>query len=183
LWQQLLFLELRCAEATGPEPKVASGFDHEMPQNVDDSLLILHNQQLNHDQSGWSESTPSLVRYECYQIHRNVFKLRDQLTRDSITLTSALETLDDLQNRFHGRYDKCLSGSSAIKRYTRSVCKLLLARSDLMLLQTQEFVSNGRVLDVAVASRLVRGSRYETILTPIQVHRSCTDSSRDGENS
>lgn len=130
LWQHLLFLNIRAVEAVGPERSV-----------VDDphSLLPEHDDFLFPQSSGASNPTyiVALVRYECYKIHRWIFREREPLRRGETSLQSLLDELKQFTLSVHARYLDHLNDNIPIQKYASLVGRLLLARAEGMILASQ----------------------------------------------
>ncbi|KAL5330132.1 hypothetical protein ACEPPN_003657 [Leptodophora sp. 'Broadleaf-Isolate-01'] len=129
LWHQILFLEIRTGEAQGPLPTERTD-DLPLPLNIDDlgpfgtltSVL------------SWTDSTFSIIRYECYEIHRFIFRGRVALEHNEITISDLLHDVDMRKNKLLAKYDGILDDYIPIQQCAKTVMKLLLARCDGMTL-------------------------------------------------
>lgn len=130
LWQHLLFLNIRAVEAVGPERTV---FDDVL------SLLPEHDEFLLPQLSGVSNPTyiVALVRYECYKVHRWIFREREPLRRGETSLMTLLDQLNQSTLSIYARYLDHLNDNIPIQKYAALVGKLLLARAEGMILQSQ----------------------------------------------
>ena len=130
LWQHLLFLNVRAVEAVGPEHTV-----------VDDPSSLLP----EHDECGLPQSScasnptyiVALVRYECYKIHRWIFRKREPLKKGEVSLQSLLDELNQSTMSIHARYLDHLNDNIPMQKYASLVGKLLLARAEGMILGSQ----------------------------------------------
>ena len=130
LWQHLLFLNLRAAEAVGPERTVIDDVSAALPE---------HDEFLLPQSSGVSNPTyiVALVRYECYKVHRWIFREREALKRGEASLVSLLDQLNQYTLSIYARYIDHLSDNIPIQKYAALVGKLLLARAEGMILTSQ----------------------------------------------
>tara|TARA_R110002003_G_scaffold48_18_gene4068 strand:- start:13015 stop:14145 length:1131 start_codon:yes stop_codon:yes gene_type:complete len=138
LWYQICFLDFKTAEAQGPHPSIRSDdFDIALPLNVDDDafefgspLWKQHPTSIN----GWSDVTLSLIRYECNEIHRFIFRGRIEMDRKHITLHDLRARVEARKRQIQTKYLQYLDASMPIQRYAGLVATLLMARCDSMLL-------------------------------------------------
>lgn len=130
LWQHLLFLNIRAAEAVGPERTVIDDVSAPLPE---------HDEFLLPQSSGVSNPTyiVALVRYECYKVHRWIFREREPLKRGEASLVSLLDQLNQYTLSIYARYLDHLSDNIPIQKYAALVGKLLLARAEGMILTSQ----------------------------------------------
>ncbi|KAH7355210.1 fungal-specific transcription factor domain-containing protein [Rhexocercosporidium sp. MPI-PUGE-AT-0058] len=132
LWYQILFLEIRTGEAQGPLPTERTD-DLPLPLNFDDLGPFSTSSTL----LTWTDSTFSIIRYECYEIHRFIFRGRVALERNEITISDLLHEVDMRKNEVTAKYDSILDGYVPIQQCAKTVMKLLLARCDGMTLTGQ----------------------------------------------
>ena len=124
VWQQLLFLNARVAEAIGPERTV---FDDSSckPDKVGPTHTL------------YDIKACALMRYECYRIHRLVFKGRAKILSGSMSLSSFLHDLDSQTEKVRKTHLAHLNHQFSTQKYSSIVGDLLLARAEGMILQTQ----------------------------------------------
>ena len=75
LWQHLLFLNNRAIESVGPE--------HMMPEDTESMVPEI----------AGDDTLPALIRYECYRVHRTIFRERGKIKNGRQTLPSILAML------------------------------------------------------------------------------------------
>lgn len=138
LWYQICFLDFKTAEAQGPHPSIRSDdFDIALPLNVDDDVFEFGSskwQQNPTSTEGWSDVTLSLIRYECNEIHRLIFRGRIEMDRKHITLHDLRARVEARKRQIHSKYMQYLDATVPIQRYAGLVATLLMSRCDSMLL-------------------------------------------------
>ncbi|KAF1995115.1 hypothetical protein P154DRAFT_446218 [Amniculicola lignicola CBS 123094] len=138
LWYQICFLDFKTAEAQGPQPSIRSDdFDIPLPMNVDDDVFEFGSNIWQHQPTpvqGWTDITLSLIRYECNEIHRLIFRGRIEMDRKAITLHDLRARVEARKRHVHAKYLRHLDAQVPIQRYAGLVATLLMARCDSMLL-------------------------------------------------
>jgi hypothetical protein len=138
LWYQICFLDFKTAEAQGPHPSIRSDdFDIVLPLNVDDDVFEFGSpqwQQYPTSSNGWTDVTLSLIRYECNEIHRLIFRGRIEMDRKHVTLHDLRARVEARKRQIQSKYLQYLDATIPIQRYAGLVATLLMARCDSMLL-------------------------------------------------
>ncbi|KAF2114779.1 fungal-specific transcription factor domain-containing protein [Lophiotrema nucula] len=138
LWYHICFLDFKTAEAQGPQPSIRSDdFDIPLPLNVDDDVFEFGSSQWQHHPTpvqGWTDVTLSLIRYECNELHRLIFRGRIEMDRKAISLHDLRERVEARKRQIHSKYLQYLDAHVPIQRYAGLIATLLLARCDSMLL-------------------------------------------------
>ncbi|KAF2637806.1 hypothetical protein P280DRAFT_471972 [Massarina eburnea CBS 473.64] len=138
LWYQICFLDFKTAEAQGPHPSIRSDdFDIPLPLNVDDNVFEFGTPEWQHDPTsinGFTDVTLSLIRYECNEIHRLIFRGRIEMDRKTITLHDLRARVEAEKRHVENTYLRYLDKTSPIQRYAGLVATLLMSRCDSMLL-------------------------------------------------
>jgi hypothetical protein len=131
-------LDFKTAEAQGPHPSIRSDdFDIPLPLNVDDDVFEFGTAKWQHlptQVQGWTDVTLSLIRYECNDIHRLIFRGRIEMDRKAITLHDLRATVEAKKRQIHTKYLCYLDASIPMQRYAGLVATLLMSRCDSMLL-------------------------------------------------
>lgn len=91
-------------------------------------------QQQPQSVNGWSDVTLSLIRYECNEIHRLIFRGRIEMDRKHITLHDLRARVEARKRQIQSKYLQYLDPTMPIQRYAGLVATLLMARCDSMLL-------------------------------------------------
>ncbi|KAI9722031.1 MAG: hypothetical protein M1812_001991 [Candelaria pacifica] len=158
LWCQLCFLDLRTAEAQGPRPAIqATGLDLILPWNADDWEL---NARCPSPASkmGWTDSTFSLIRYECYEMHRQILHYQDEIGAGRASLSYVAQSVDEGKRRIEDIYLKHIDERVPVQRCAKLVGKLLLARFDLILFHEHLPKTGRSASHLQLRDRLVRSS-------------------------
>ncbi|KAF2176798.1 fungal-specific transcription factor domain-containing protein [Zopfia rhizophila CBS 207.26] len=138
LWYQICFLDFKTAEAQGPHPSIRSDdFDIPLPLNVDDDVFEFGSSKWQHHPTpvqGWTDVTLSLIRYECNELHRLIFRGRIEMDRKALTLHDLRARVDARKRQIHAKYLQFLDAHVPIQRYAGLVATLLMSRCDSMLL-------------------------------------------------
>jgi hypothetical protein len=138
LWYQICFLDFKTAEAQGPHPSIRfDDVDIAMPLNVNDDVFEFGSSQWQQNPTsvhGWTDVTLSLIRYECNEIHRLIFRGRIEMDRKHITLHDLRARVEARKRQIQSRYLQFLDATIAIQRYAGLVATLLMSRCDSMLL-------------------------------------------------
>ncbi|KAF2866534.1 hypothetical protein BDV95DRAFT_584114 [Massariosphaeria phaeospora] len=138
LWYQICFLDFKTAEAQGPHPSIrADDFDIPLPLNVDDDVFEFGTPKWQHHPTpvqGWTDATLSLIRYECNELHRLIFRGRIEMDRKDITLHDLRARVDSRKREIHTKYLQFLDAQVPMQRYAGLVATLLMSRCDSMLL-------------------------------------------------
>jgi len=138
LWYQICFLDFKTAEAQGPHPSIRSDdVDIAMPLNVNDDVFEFGSTQWQQNPTpvhGWTDVTLSLIRYECNEIHRLIFRGRIEMDRKHITLHDLRARVEARKRQIQNRYLHFLDATVPIQRYAGLVATLLMSRCDSMLL-------------------------------------------------
>ncbi|KAF2750360.1 hypothetical protein M011DRAFT_465126 [Sporormia fimetaria CBS 119925] len=138
LWYQICFLDFKTAEAQGPHPSIRTDdFDIALPMNVDDDVFEFGSPKWQHHPTpvqGWTDVTLSLIRYECNELHRLIFRGRIEMDRKAITLHDLRAQVEARKRQIHSKYVRFLDARVPIQRYAGLVATLLMARCDYMLL-------------------------------------------------
>jgi hypothetical protein len=138
LWYQICFLDFKTAEAQGPHPFIRSDdFDIALPLNVDDDVFEFGTPQWQQNPcatAGWTDVTLSLIRYECNEIHRLIFRGRIEMDRKHITLHDLRARVEARKRHVQTKYLQYLDASVPVQRYAGLVATLLMSRCDSMLL-------------------------------------------------
>jgi len=132
LWHQILFLEIRTGEAQGPLPTERTD-ELPLPLNVDDHGPF----NVPSSIMAWTDSSFSIIRYECYEIHRLIFRGRVAVEHNDITIQELLEAVDRRKKEVIAKHDAILDSCVPIQQCAKTVMKLLLARCDGMTLTGQ----------------------------------------------
>ncbi|KAF2811073.1 uncharacterized protein BDZ99DRAFT_385519 [Mytilinidion resinicola] len=178
LWHQICFLDVKSAESQGPLPSIRTDeFDISLPLNVDDDAFEFGTPKWQpHPVSvqGWTDATFSIIRYECNEIHRLIFRGRTEMDRNAITLHDIRAQVESHKRQIHSNYLRFLDPQIPIQRCAGLVATLLLSRCDSMLLYRHlpqnpshtRTESENRLRDVLITAALMTletGATLETL--------------------
>jgi len=134
LWYHICWLDLKTGESQGPQPTIRpDDFDIPKPSNVDDATLDL---SLSSPQpaTGWTDTTFSLLRFECAELHCMIFRGRVQIDRGQMALHELRQAVASKKDFIKEHYLSQLDTTVPIQRYAQLVANLMFARCDLMIL-------------------------------------------------
>ena len=145
LYHQLSFLDLKTAETAGPMAALfAEPSEVDMPLNLDDNFFQQggfdtrhQSAQLDPTNQRWTSTTLSLIRYECYDVHRLIFREREQIRKGRSRLSQVSELINERRRYIEAKYLLNLDDNIPIQRYSRLVGRLLISRCTAMLLYIQ----------------------------------------------
>jgi hypothetical protein len=134
LWYHICYLDVKTAEVQGPQPTIRSeDFDTPLPSNINDSAF--EQSAINPSPNiGWTDTTFSLIRFECTELHRLIFRSRIQVDRGNMTLCELRAMVEIKKQAITGKYLNFLDMQIPIQRCAKLVAKLLMARCDSMIL-------------------------------------------------
>ncbi len=128
VWYQLCVLDIRTCEALGPHPVIRTDeFDTRFPLNVDDAQLYSQPAP-KVSAKRWTNVTFSIIRFECYEMHRSIWVDRPRLEKKQITLTSILVRIEKFRKSMEATYGSLINDRIPIQRAARLVLKLLTGR-------------------------------------------------------
>jgi hypothetical protein len=134
LWYQICFLDIKTAEAQGPLPSIrADEFDISMPINVDDDSFR-SKEESPLPVRGWTDVTFSLIRFECTELHRMIFRGRLLVDHKIISLHELRTQVASKKKGIKEKYLDFLDSNVPVQRCADLVAKLLMARCDSMML-------------------------------------------------
>jgi len=135
LWCQLALLDLRTTEAQGSRPMIPSFENDALPWNTDDHLLA--QSPLQDSEGQWTDSTFSLIRYKCYEVHRDILRAKEDIMQGRTSLPTVAASIAAKIERIDDIYLKHLDEKVAVQRCAKPVGRLLMARLDCMLFQDE----------------------------------------------
>jgi len=134
LWYQLCFLDIRTCEATGPRPQIhREDYDTRLPLNVNDVDLEGPNPPTE-DADRWTDMTFTLIRFDCNEMHRYIWRERPRLEERSTTLTHLLGKVQSFLHESERKYMPMLDKEIPIQYMTSLVYRLVTLRMYVMIL-------------------------------------------------
>lgn len=105
----------------------------ELPLDLNDDKIATTTFDFTTSRLKWTDSTFSLIRYECYEVHRQIFRDREEIKHCRSPFSPIAKSFDARCKRIEEQYLRYLDDDMPLQRCVKSVGRLLLARSDLML--------------------------------------------------
>ena len=148
LWHQICFLDLRTAEISGSEPIIQDNvLDTPLPLNIDDEALETSNIQ-SPSANRWTDVTFTLLRYECYLVHRLILDKTKEIENNMTNLDSVRRLVDRRKVTIEETYLNHLNETIPIQHYAKVIGRLLTSVFNAMLLpgqlQDDDFTSSQR---------------------------------------
>jgi len=132
LWYQLLFLDLRGAEARGCLSTVLQ-YDTRPPTNANDSDIFPDMTEYPKPRTGLTDMTVSLMRIEAARLGR---RLQATGFRDTILPPPAKRQLiEKVQKDINEKYMQYCHGAGPFYEYTSKVVNMILSRTNLVVYQ------------------------------------------------
>jgi Fungal specific transcription factor domain len=158
LWYQLCFLDIRTCEATGPRPQIRSeDFDTRLPLNVNDADLEGPDPPTS-DSDRWTDMTLSLIRFDCVEMHRYIWKERPRLAEKKVTLTQVLGHIQEFIYTSEQKYMPMLNKKVHIQYLAMLIYRILTFRMKVMVLfryvSTDFMVMPDRIRKILLSSGL-----------------------------
>ena len=101
--------------------------------NVDDDELESPNPPAT-SATRWTDMTLSLIRWECFEMHRVVWVDRPRLEKKKITLTAVLGKVENFRRMMREKYLSLIDDSVPVQREGRLLCEVLTLRMHAMVL-------------------------------------------------
>lgn len=134
VWFQLCFLDIRTCEATGPRPQIhKEDYDTRLPLNVNDIDLEAPNPPTE-DANMWTDMTFTLLRFDCNEMHRFIWRERPLLEEKKISLTQILGKVQEFIRSSEQKYLTVLNKNIPIQYMAILVYRLLTLRMHVILL-------------------------------------------------
>ena len=131
LWYQLLMLDIRTCEATGPRPQVREGdFSARIPLNLDEHVVHL----TSDNSEKWTDMTVTIIRMRCNEFIREIWTDRLRLQEKHVTISEILIKIQAFDAHMQGKYGKIADMNVPIQRYGCLVAKVLTLRTYGMVL-------------------------------------------------
>ncbi|WPH04199.1 Hypothetical protein R9X50_00708700 [Acrodontium crateriforme] len=147
IWNQLLFLDMRTCEATGPRPQIRKDdYDTNYPLNVDDIDLIGPNPPTE-DRPYWTDMTLMRVRCEVMDIRRTAWFDLVQIDKKKKSLTSVLVKIQRSKTAVEAKYLPMIDDSIPIQAYIRHILTIVGNGCFILILHRYLFSTSQRMPD------------------------------------
>ena len=131
IWYQLLVLDIRTCEATGPRPQKREGdFSTQIPLNVDEDSIHLTSANSNR----WTDMTVTIIRFRCNDFIRDIWTDRLRLKDNKASIGEILIKIHAFDTYMQGKYGKMADMNVPIQRYGCLIAKILTLRTYGMVL-------------------------------------------------
>lgn len=131
LWYQLLLLDIRTCEATGPRPQIRDDdFSTILPLNVDEHTVHLSSK----DSKKWTDMTVTLIRMRCNEFIREIWTDRMRLQKKQVTVSGILVKIQAFDRHMQGKFGRMADMNVPLQRYGCLVAKILTLRTYAMVL-------------------------------------------------
>ena len=161
LWHQICFLDLLAAEAQGHQPVIrCDEFETPLPLDIKDDALDRPNESI--PALGWTDATFSIIRYECYMVHRLIFEQGLAIENGQTNLKNVQHLVSVQRVRIERQYLQYLDEAIPIQRCAKIVGRLLTARFDAILLHRHSQADVKTELQSDIKERYVHLSSHET---------------------
>lgn len=135
LWHQVCFLDVLTAEAQGHESAIRDDqHNTALPLNVNDDTLGWPNDD-SVSRPFWTDATFSIIRYECYILHRLILGQRKAIEHRHTNLKTVQDLVDAQKTRIERQYLQYLDENIPIQRCAKLVGRVFLARFDEFMLR------------------------------------------------
>ncbi|KAI9738797.1 MAG: hypothetical protein M1834_008304 [Cirrosporium novae-zelandiae] len=147
LWAQICFLDIRTCEVQGPRPTIRKDeFDTKLPELIDDDDLLANPDCQEHPER-WTDMTFARIRFECNEMHRQIWVDRPRIEKKQISLTSCVAKIEGFRKRMNQKYLPVINDSDPLQRDAHLVMELLTSRMVIMLLHRYHSMINNRLPD------------------------------------
>ena len=135
IWHQICFLDIRTCEAQGPQPSIhKDDYDTEIPLNVDDTDLHPYTTEQPVSSTSWTEMTFSLIRFECNDLHRTMWRDRLRLEKKKTSLTTVLGKIETFRRRMEETYGSMCDERIPLQKAGKIIMSLMINKAFIMVL-------------------------------------------------
>ncbi|KAF2716888.1 hypothetical protein K431DRAFT_234376 [Polychaeton citri CBS 116435] len=147
IWHQLLFLDMRTAEATGPRPHCRKeDYDTKVPLNIDDRDLLNPNPPTE-DHKRWTDMTLMRMRIDCVDMHRQLWFDVQAIDKKKKSLTSVLIKVQKFRAKMEETYKPMMDENVPFQAYAANVLETLLSRCYVQVLHRYLFSTAQKMPD------------------------------------
>lgn len=158
IWYQLCFLDIRTCEATGPRPQIhKEDFDTKLPPNVGETDIRADAPMPVDDLPHFTDMTLSKIRFECVELHRQLWIDMPRIDQKKISLTAVLGKIQKFRAMMEARYSPMLDERVPIQAYAKRIYVILSSRTFIMVLH-RYFYSATQLIPDRLRSILVEAA-------------------------
>lgn len=159
IWHQVCFLDLRTCEATGPRCQVRpEDYDTRLPLNIDDIDLDRAEEgdtsiDVETNRPFFTDMTISLMRFECYEMHRYLWVERPRLERKpkegekKVTINFLLARIQSFTAAMEKKYLPMLSKTASLHVLASLIYGIISNRLYIQILQKYHSSDRHRMPD------------------------------------
>ena len=137
LWHQICFIDLRTAEIACSQPTIGDDeLGTPLPLNVNDEALG-NPRDPSPSTNRWTDATFTLLRYECYLVHRSILQQKKEVESNLVDLDSVRRVVDRQKAAIEEKYLDHLDETVPIQHYAKVVGRLLTSLFNAILLSGQ----------------------------------------------
>ncbi|KAG9560067.1 hypothetical protein KCU60_g18913, partial [Aureobasidium melanogenum] len=135
IWYQICFLDVRTCEATGPRPQIRKEeYDTKLPLNVNDTDLLLPSPPTD-DLPYWTDMTLSKLKFECFELMRQLWVDMQRMDQKKLTLTSILNRIKKFRATTEAKYSLLVQGNTPKQILAKQMYRASSNRALVVILQ------------------------------------------------
>ncbi|KAG9618898.1 hypothetical protein KCU64_g22452, partial [Aureobasidium melanogenum] len=135
IWYQICFLDVRTCEATGPRPQIRKEeYDTKLPLNVNDTDLLLPSPPTD-DLPYWTDMTSSKLKFECFELMRQLWVDMQRMDQKKLTLTSILNRIKKFRATTEAKYSLLVQGNTPKQILAKQMYRASSNRALVVILQ------------------------------------------------
>lgn len=135
IWYQICYLDVRTCEATGPRPQIRKDeFDTKLPLNVNDTDLLLPSPPTE-DLPYWTDMTLSKLKFECFELIRQLWVDMQRMDQKKLTLTSILNRIKKFRATTEAKYSLLVQGNTPKQILAKQMYRASSNRALVVILQ------------------------------------------------
>lgn len=135
IWYQICFLDVRTCEATGPRPQIRKEeYDTKLPLNVNDTDLMLPTPPTD-DLLYWTDMTLSKLKFECYELIRQLWVDMQRMDQKKLSLTSILNRIKKFRATTEAKYSPLVQGNTPKQILAKQMYRASSNRALVVILQ------------------------------------------------
>ncbi|KAH0365529.1 hypothetical protein KCU65_g6014, partial [Aureobasidium melanogenum] len=135
IWYQICYLDVRTCEATGPRPQIRKDeYDTKLPLNVNDTDLLLPSPPTD-DLPYWTDITLSKLKFECFELIRQLWVDMQRMDQKKLTLTSILNRIKKFRATTEAKYSLLVQGNTPKQILAKQMYRASSNRALVVILQ------------------------------------------------
>ncbi len=132
MWYQLLVLDIRTCEATGPRPqKRKEDFSTQLPLNLNEDLI--QNGTVATDE--WTDMTATIIRFTCNEFLRDIWSECLHLKDEQGSVGETLIKICTFDAQIQSTFEKMANIEVPIQKYSFLVARILVSGTYAMVLR------------------------------------------------